>query len=130
MHSTVSLGARATSSSSWVVGCIEGHRECSIFLRLAVELAGKYALVGIYCLFRQWAGMWVINRVFILGCKSRSFISVSLIRRSFSVMNKEELAELLAKSQESFFWNALIRSFKTLNSKFKRIFSLKPGKKG
>ena len=46
------------------------------------------------------AGMWVISRVFILGCKSRSFISVSLIQRSFSVMNKEELVELLAKSQE------------------------------
>ena len=25
----------------------------SIFLRLTVELAGKYALVGIYCLFRH-----------------------------------------------------------------------------
>ena len=29
------------------------------------------------------AGMWVISRVFILGCESKSFISVSLIQRSF-----------------------------------------------
>ena len=29
------------------------------------------------------AGMWVISTVFILGCKSRSFISVSPFQRSF-----------------------------------------------
>ena len=37
--------------------------------------------VSIVCL-GMCAGMWVISRVFILGCKSRSFISVSLIQRS------------------------------------------------
>ena len=38
--------------------------------------------VSIICLDMS-AGMWVISRVFILGCMSRSFISVSLIQRSF-----------------------------------------------
>ena len=38
--------------------------------------------VSIACLGMR-AGMWVISRVFILGCKSRSFISVPLIQRSF-----------------------------------------------
>ena len=32
------------------------------------------------------AGMWVISSAFVLGCKSRSFISVSLIQRSFSLI--------------------------------------------
>ena len=38
--------------------------------------------LSIVCL-GMCAGMCVISRVFILGCKSRSFISVSLIQRSF-----------------------------------------------
>ena len=38
--------------------------------------------VSIVCL-GMCAGMWVICRVFILGCKRRSFILVSLIQRSF-----------------------------------------------
>ena len=33
--------------------------------------------------FGLFAGMWVICRIFILGRKNRSFISVSLIQRSF-----------------------------------------------
>ena len=37
--------------------------ESSIFLRLTLELAGKYALIGIFCLFRyvRWYVGYVIS---------------------------------------------------------------------
>ena len=50
--------------------------------------------------------MWVISRGIYLGVLVLSFISVLLFQRSgysLLMMNKEELAELLAKSQDAIF---------------------------
>ena len=60
----------------WGVYCDLG--ESSTLLRLTWYLAGKYALIGIFCCLGVCAGMWIISRGIYFGMLVLSFISVLL----------------------------------------------------
>ena len=74
----------------------------SIFLRLTWELAGKYALIGILCLFRR-VRWYVGNQQGYIFGHARFVFPHGLAVLAFGsfTMNKEELVELLAKSQDA-----------------------------